>query len=94
MESDKLIEAMAHRIAQIEADREGYPLSRTMEEIYEDAWEMATAALKALRDTLEPVIYVVKEEDGPITSYIVSDDKEVPPYAECVPLYALPEVKP
>ena len=82
MEHDKLIEAMARA------------MENAIGESLIGSEFLATAALKALRDTLEPVFYVVKEEDGPVTSYIVSDDKEVPPYAECAPLYALPEVKP
>ena len=45
MTKDELVEKVRNVIAQIEMDREGYPLSRTQEEIYDDADEMACAAL-------------------------------------------------
>lgn len=43
-----VVERVTEVIAQIEMDREGYPLSRTQDEIYEDAHEMAIAAIAAM----------------------------------------------
>lgn len=79
MESDKLIEAMAQAMAQTE-----YPAMS-----YE---ELATAALNALRDTLEPVGYHHTREgyDQYLTFYRVTPEEG---WTE-TPLFALPEVKP
>ena len=98
MEHDKLTEAMALSMANLDCRRFDCPELGSVDEFryeddYRDYMERATAALKALRDTLVPVMYSVEEEAHPIISYIV---REKP--TECAgiitPLYALPEVKP
>lgn len=49
-----LREAAIKAVAQIEMDREGYPLSRTQQEIYDDAAEMVDAVF-ALQSPSQPV---------------------------------------
>lgn len=79
MAHDKLIEAMARAMAQTE-----YPAMS-----YE---ELATAALKALRDTLEPVGWVVPDKPGAGGFTMAAFKASEAPLG--TPLYALPELKP
>lgn len=88
---DEVIRAMADEIAQIEADREGYPLSRTWDEIYEDAWEMATAAYNAMRDTLVPRAYHLEYAQTGDTGLSRFAGHAADGWTE-TPLYALPEI--
>lgn len=58
-----LREAAAIAVAKIEMDREGYPLSRSQEEIYEDAYETVDAVLAALRTPMSKLQALGQEFD-------------------------------
>lgn len=88
MESDKLIEAMARALcktAGLNWERET--------ECQQHGWLLsATAALKALRDTLEPVGWVVPDKPGAGGFTMAAFKASEAPLG--TPLYALPELKP
>lgn len=52
----KMREAAIDAVAKIEMDREGYPLSRTQEEIYSDAAETVDAVLSTLTEQRPGVV--------------------------------------
>ena len=90
MEHDKLIEAMARA------------MENAIGESLIGSEFLATAALKALRDTLEPVGYALHYPRNPEHNEIEYAYPDKPPLTDAdkaagwisTPLYALPEVKP
>lgn len=94
MDNDKLIEAMGMALCENALGGKRCPCREagTFKCADEHPGHQATAALKALRDTLEPVGYHHTREgyDQYLTFYRVTPEEG---WTE-TPLYALPELKP
>lgn len=105
METDKLIEAMARAIAEAHGQNpdDAAPIHMicTAENESLPWWiyyeEDATAALAALRETLEPVGWMLEwpnaETGAPMRAATISKPQAIVG-EKLTPLYALPEIKP
>lgn len=101
MEHDKLIEAMALSMANLDCRRFDCPELGSVDEFryeddYRDYMERATAALKALRDTLEPVGWMYKFKGQPVEATRLREARgDFSPWNWTeTPLYALPRIEP